>query len=151
MITRAITIIVIAFIVSAVCVNAQTNFLDGRNMEQVYVDRSNEPYLTVTYELDLKSNITKDGITSAFVISTLSPKSVAPMMIAQGYEIKCEERLIRFATAASIKSENGKLVMEKAREMKDAVFVNPFTDRGMKAGERGALKAIITRSCSTEL
>jgi hypothetical protein len=148
---RLVTIIVFAFFISTICANAQANFLDGRNMEEVYVDRSDGPYVTVTYELDLKSNTTKDGITNAFVIATISPKSSVPMMIAQTYEIKCSEKLIRFSSAASIKSENDKLVMGKWRDRADAEFLNPSTDRGMKAGERGTLKAIITRSCSTEL
>lgn len=143
---------IITFLLSVCAVNAQTDILEGRNMERVHVDKSGEPYVTVTYDLDLKSNITKEGITGAFVIATIISKTVGQTTVAQTYEIKCEERMIRFSTASDVKvDKNGRLVVTEPRQLTDQTFVNPFTDRGLKSFTREAYKAILTKSCATEL
>jgi hypothetical protein len=161
---KYITILLIALIFSTVNVKAQKDLpkkiesgiskdaLDGRNMERVYIDESGEPYVTVTYDLDLKSNILKNGVMSAFVVATIIPKSTPSVKIAEVFEIKCDERLIRFATSSELNfDDNGKLIMGETRKLADNVFENPFTDRGMKSEIRGQYKAIIKRSCTTEL
>lgn len=146
------TILTVILLTSFLVLNAQDDVLKERNLERVHTDRSDAPYVTVTYDLDLKSNVKKDGITSAFVVTTISPESSLPVMVVQEFEIKCGEKFIRFATSAELKPDaDNKFILGKKRSMTDEVFVNPFTDRGLKPAVKEAYKAIFTRSCTVEL
>lgn len=148
---RFIIIGILTCLVSLSQVNAQkTDIMEGRVLETVYLDKSAAPNVHVMYDLDLKSNIIKDGIMGAFVIAAMETKSFGAIFVAQTYEIKCDEKMIRFATASTVKAENGKFYITETRQLTGEKFANPFTNRRMPLSTRKAYQAILTRSCAVK-